>query len=281
MKKFPFVIFAVILIMSILVSCSKENGSLQNTQETSLYSLGCQFLTPAQYQALPAAQEIVLKTLPTKVTLPTPPIGNQGSEGSCVAFGTTYAGRSIDWYITMKNTSYTQSTNIFSPSYVYNQIKVSTSCASGAYVTSGLNLLLSQGVCTWSNMPYVDGQCSAMPTAAQKADALPFKISSWGTVKIVTNTIKTYLASNKPVIVAGPVNMAFENLAPGKVLGKFTGTSLGGHCYCVIGYDDSKSAFEFQNSWGPTWASAGFGWISYNYITSWWQEAYVITTTAQ
>lgn len=281
MKKFLFVIFAVTLIMSILVSCSKETGSLQKQQETSLYSLGCQLLPAAQYQALLAAQEIVLKTLPTKVTLPTPPIGNQGSEGSCVAFGTTYAGRSIDWYITMKNTLYSTSTNIFSPSYVYNQIKVSTSCASGAYVTSGLNLLLSQGVCTWTEMSYQDGQCSLLPTAAQKGEAAAYKISSYGTVKIVTNTIKTYLASNKPVIVAGPVNMAFEDLGPGKVLGKFTGTSLGGHCYCVVGYDDSKSAFEFQNSWGPTWSSAGYGWISYNYITSWWQEAYVITTTAQ
>ena len=115
---------------------------------------------------------------------------------------------------------------------------------------TGFYLLLSQGVCTWTEMSYEDGQCSLLPTAAQKGEAAAYKISSYGTVKIVTNTIKTYLASNKPVIVAGPVNMAFEDLGSCKEIGKFTGTSLGGHCYCVVGYDDSKSAFEFQNSWG-------------------------------
>ena len=171
----------------------------------------------------------------------------------------------------------TKGDNIFSPEYVYNQIKIST-CASGAYVTSGLNLLKSQGVCTWSSMPYTDVSCNTMPNDAQKTEAAGFKITSYGRVTINASTIKSYLASNKPVIVAGPVNNNFVNLKNGQVLGKFIGKSLGGHCYCLVGYDDAKNAFKFQNSWG-NWASQGFGWISYNYIKSWWQEAYVITTT--
>jgi C1A family cysteine protease len=280
MKKLSIIVLALTVAMLVFVSCNKENPSGTNEQTTFQYSLGCQFLPADQYAALPVvnAPEIELKTLPKSVTISTPPIGDQGDQGSCVAWGTTYAGRSIDWYITSSLTSYSYSTDIFSPAYVYNQIKIST-CASGAYVVTGLNLLKSQGVCTWTLMPYNASDCSTMPNSTQKAQAASYKISSYGTVAINATTIKTFLSTNKPVIVAGPVNTAFENLGNGQILGKFTGSSLGGHCYCIIGYDDTKGAFKFQNSWGTGWGSSGYGWISYTYITSWWQEAYVITTT--
>ncbi len=282
MKKTSFIIFAVLLVLSTFVSCTKESSSVRNEQTSFPYILGCQFLPASQYEAIPLvkAPEVELKSLPKSIILLTPFIGDQGQQGSCVAWGTTYAGRSIDWFVTNGSVQYpyTYTTDIFSPAYVYNQVKISN-CASGSYVISGLNLLESQGVCTWSEMPYNPSDCSLMPSAIQKQEAASYKISSYGKVTINTNTIKTFLYENKPVIVAGPVNTAFENLGNGQVLGKFSGRSLGGHCYCLVGYDDSKNAFKFQNSWGTSWGSAGYGWISYTYITSWWQEAYVITTT--
>ena len=281
MKKSVFSFFALAMIISVFVSCTKENPSvIKSGQDLPQYALGCQLLPAAEYEAVPLAKtpEYELKVLPTSITLSSPPIGDQGGEGSCVAWGTTYAGRSMDWYFTYGNTSYSYSANIFSPEYVYNQIKIST-CASGAYVTSGLDLLESQGVCTWQSMPYIDGDCYTMPNSAQQTEASNYKISSYSRITINTATIKTFLASNMPVIVAGPVNMAFERLGNGQVLGKFTGRSLGGHCYCLVGYDDAKNAFKFQNSWGAGWASQGYGWISYTYIKSWWQEAYVVSTT--
>jgi C1A family cysteine protease len=282
MKKsiFIFTFFAVTLIIAVFVSCTKENASLQSGQDLPQYSLGCNLLPIAQYEAIPlATPEYELKALPLFMNLSTPWVGDQGGEGSCVAWGTTYASRSIDWYVTNGNTSYSYSTNIFSPEYVYNQIKATADCARGSSVLAGLNLLKSQGVCTWSSMPYTDEDCSTMPNPAQIAEAASYKISSYNRVTIETNTIKTYLANYKPVIVAGPVNKAFVNLQKNQVLGKFTGKTLGGHCYCLVGYDDARKAFKFQNSWGPTWASDGYGWISYTYIKSWWPEAYVINTT--
>jgi len=66
------------------------------------------------------------------------------------------------------------------------------------------------------------------------------------------------------------------NLASGAVLTTFDGNSLGGHCYCIVGYDDDKGAFKFMNSWGTSWATAGFGYIAYGYETTWWTEAYVV-----
>jgi C1A family cysteine protease len=269
-----------ILILAILIigGCQKSSvDEVPQIPEVS-HELGALLLPPLEYAKLPMVETINLKSaeaLPTSVALNTLPVGDQGGEGSCVAWGTTYAGRSITW-VKDHSGEWSQSANIFSPEYVYNQIKVKKQCSSGAYTKDGLDLLKSQGVCTWKSMPYTDVSCNTMPTASQKTEAALYKIKSYATVPITTDAIKTQLAAGLPVIVAGPVDRNFMYLAKDAVL-TVRGVSLGGHCYCVVGYDDAKTAFKFQNSWGTSWASAGFGWINYNNITSWWQEAYVLT----
>jgi C1A family cysteine protease len=125
-------------------------------------------------------------------------------------------------------------------------------------------------------MPYTDVSCTTMPTTAQKSAAAAYKIASYSTVTLTTAAIKSFLAAGHPVIVGGPVNSAFMYLTNNQVLGAFTGNSLGGHCYCLVGYDDTKGAYKFMNSWGTTWGSQGFGYIAYGYEKSWWTEAYVI-----
>lgn len=280
-NKFKFLLVLMALSLA-FVTCKKEDA-VNPPQDPQLdaqvmHELGLNFLPRAEYDAIQLAKTpegINLKAIPTSVSLNSPPVGDQGAEGSCVAWGTTYAGRSTMWQKT-HTSSWSQSVNIFSPEYVYNQIKAATSCASGAYVTTGLKLLKSQGVCTWTSMPYTDVSCSTKPNATQTAEALNYKISNYATVSVTTDAIKAQLAAGNPVVVGGPVNKAFMYLANNAVLGAFKKPSLGGHCYCVVGYDDAKAAFKFQNSWGTSWASAGFGWISYTNIKSWWTEAYVL-----
>ncbi|NVO12205.1 MAG: C1 family peptidase [Bacteroidales bacterium] len=277
MKKF----FAILLIAGmgsfVMNSCQKSSDvKLTNNQEVStLHSLGCILLPADEYAKIPVAKDPVGFASKASVMLNVPPVGDQGGEGSCVSFGTTYDGRSIDWQAGHP-AAWSQSLNIFSPEFVYNQIKARKACSSGAYVTAGLDLLKSKGVCRWSLMPYTDVSCTTMPNATQLADALNYKIAGYSTVTRTTAGIKAQLDAGKPVIVAGNVNSAFEYLANGAVLTTFVGSSLGGHCYCVVGYDDTKNAFKFMNSWGTSWASSGFGWIGYGYESTWWSEAYVI-----
>ncbi len=278
MKKF----FAILLIAGlgsfIMNSCQKNED--QKSEQIPVVSnvfheMGCELLPTAEYAKIPISKIPDIAVKATMVNLSVPPVGDQGGEGSCVAWGTTYAGRSIDWQFD-HTASWSTSVNIFSPEYVYNQIKAKRSCGSGSYVTRGLDLLKSQGVCTWSLMPYTDVSCTTMPTTAQKTAAANYKIIGYSTVTITTAAIKNFLAAGKPVIVAGSVNNAFMYLGNNQVLSAFTGSSLGGHCYCIVGYDDTKGAFKFMNSWGSSWASSGFGYIAYGYETSWWREAYVI-----
>jgi C1A family cysteine protease len=37
---------------------------------------------------------------------------------------------------------------------------------------------------------------------------------------------------------------------------------------CIIGYDDNRQLFIFQNSWGTKWGDKGFCYIPYKYSTN-------------
>lgn len=41
---------------------------------------------------------------------------------------------------------------------------------------------------------------------------------------------------------------------------------LGGHCMCIVGYDDNKQLFTCANSWGTKWGKNGLCYIPYNYL---------------
>ncbi|NCU05071.1 MAG: hypothetical protein GXC73_13905, partial [Chitinophagaceae bacterium] len=97
---------------------------------------------------------IVDPTPTTGVRLTMPPVGNQGSEGSCVAFAVGYAARSAEQYYRTGATSYSASSNIFSPEFLYNQVKFSSDCNSGTAMQTALDFIKLNGIPTFQSMPY-------------------------------------------------------------------------------------------------------------------------------
>lgn len=270
------ILISVTAMCIFLTSCKKDtlNSDLSNNE---LHPTGAVLTKPELYAAIPEAKITVASSAasPSVMMLAMPPVGNQGSEGSCVAWSCTYAARSQNYASASNASSFSNGANVFSPEYVYNQIKF-YDCQSGSCIYDAMNLMLTQGVCTWEAMPYVNGYCDVMPTPEQVAQAANYKIKGYGTTRINSANFKKVLNSGKAIIVAGPVNMAFQFLSNGSVLNAFTGNTQGYHSYCIMGYDDSKQAFKFQNSWGTGWGSAGYGWISYNNLSDWVSEAYVL-----
>ncbi|NVO11863.1 MAG: C1 family peptidase [Bacteroidales bacterium] len=273
MKKY----FAILTIVGIgclyMTSCDKSSQDAINltaNQPQTLneyHSFNCQFLPAAEYAKISVAKTSNAELSKTIVNLNVPPIGDQGT-GSSAAWGTTYEGRSIDWQANHP-ASWNPKVNIFSPDYT---VKLN-GCTNPLYVTTALNLLISQGACVIALVTNPD--CAVPPTLTQIANAAQHRINGYSTVPITTAAIKSIIASGRPVIVAGSVNNAFLYYTSG-VLTTFSGSPLGGHCYCIVGYDDTKGAFKFMNSWGTTWGISGFGYIAYGYESSWWSEAYVI-----
>jgi hypothetical protein len=207
-------------------------------------------------------------SIPSSFQLLTPTPGNQGGEGSCVAFAVGYGARSIEQFYRTNASAYTQETNIFSPEYVYNQTKFSD-CASGTAFTIVLDLIKNQGISSWQSMPYSDvNGCSTQPNATQVANASAYKISSYVTIPNTDQmAIKTMIASKHPVITNIIADNSFMNAGPGFVCSSYSGAGSLPHAILICGYDDAKHAYKIMNSFGTGWGDAGFSWIDYDFFT--------------
>lgn len=266
----------------ITTACNKEKLSPSsdgvNTEDETSQALakpshhyGCQLLQQNELDKLPKFQAPLsaAKALPAKVMLAHPPVGDQGSQGSCVGWGTS-TSRAVDLYVVKNYTTWSNSTDILSAAYIYNQVKVNSDCGSGAYIKDALNLLKNQGVSTYSSMPYVEGNCAKQPTSAQKQNASDKKIASWSSIKKSDlNSIKSKLAANHPVVIGISVDQLWEDGGDkNHVWKKNNGSTFGGHCVSIVGYDDAMNAFYVQNSWGTGWGAQGMIWIDYGMFSN-------------
>lgn len=204
-------------------------------------------------------------TVPSSYSLVMPPVINQGSEGSCIAVATAYA-RSYEAYKRSGASAYSQSTNILSPEYLFNQTKSGTSCSGSALLTT-FNFLQTNGICTWASMPYsYTNGCSLMPTSQQTTQAANFRIASYSQISNSDITaIKSMLVQNRPLVSQYSVDNEFYSAGPGFIWKTFSG-SIGYHALVICGYDDSKNAFKVINQWGTSWGDAGYSWIDYNLL---------------
>ncbi|WP_261511782.1 C1 family peptidase [Chryseobacterium paludis] len=276
MKNFKIIIAALGLLTFAACERSEENlnSAAPSQEDKKSFKLGARFVDENVYKTFKTADmeylslkfkgknsASVAALIPASYTIASSAIGNQGGEGSCVGWATAYAATSSLEY-NFKGISQARS-----PEYVYNQIKIG-SCNDGSYISDALNLIKNQGVCSITEMPYNDTNCSVQPSASQKNAASTHKFTSWATVDN-TNiaNVKTLLSMNLPIIIGIPVDQAFWNIGnTGWIWKKRSGRVDGGHAVCVIGYDDNKQAFKVQNSWGAGWGSNGYFWIDYSFF---------------
>jgi hypothetical protein len=209
------------------------------------------------------------------VSLAMPAVGNQGGEGSCVAFAVGYAARSAEQYYGTNASSYNNSTNVFSPEFLYNQIKFSSDCGSGTSMQTALDFIKLNGVSTFQTMPYSGTNgCSLLPTTAQITEALNYKIGGYSKIIYTDRTaIKSMVSQKHPVIITILADNSFVNAKTGFIWKTFSGSGMLAHCIAICGYDDAKvngdgttGAYKVMNSWGTGWGDAGYSWITYNFF---------------
>ena len=201
------------------------------------------------------------------ISLIMPPVGDQGGEGCCVPFAVGYAARSAEQYYRTNASTYSNSSNVFSPEFLYNQTKFGD-CGSGTSMQTALDFIVANGICSYQSMPYSSTNgCSLMPTTNQLSEALNYKISSYS--KIINtdkDAIKSMVSQNHPVIVAILADNSFVSAKSGFIWNTFSGSGNLPHCIAIVGYDDSKNAYKIMNSWGTSWGDAGFSWIDYDFF---------------
>lgn len=212
-----------------------------------------------------------------------PSVGNQGEQGSCVAWSSAYAARSI---LESSRTGNTGENVKFSPSFLYNQIGLDG--CQGSYIIKAMEFMTQQGSVPYGDFAYDDQDCSRQPDPQLMSEARQFKMHGFNrlsdgdrTDAIDLYAIKQNLAQGAPVVIGMMVGQSFMQSMKGEDLwqpedGDENMMGFGGHAMCVVGYDDNKygGSFLLMNSWGPEWGNNGFAWVRYNDFKTFVREAY-------
>ncbi|MFO7446791.1 MAG: C1 family peptidase [Ignavibacteriaceae bacterium] len=239
------------------------------------HGTGLIFADEDDYKDIPLASAPMMGTLPAQKDLSGwfPPAGNQGMQSSCVGWAVAYGLKSYQEAVERKRRP-TNNLSTFSPSYIYNQIKLG-GCDQGSHIEQALNLLRQEGVAKFSDFPYSEYSCSTSPGNEIKSKARPFTIADWRRVDFRNQIeVKSQIVKGFPIVIGMYVDDGFQNLTGDNIYYSRSGMERGGHAMVVVGYDDSKQAYKVFNSWGTDWGNNGFGWISYSIFENRVREAY-------
>jgi hypothetical protein len=279
-----------------VLSCSKEgeeneiNHNIQNPENSFLpLAGGVVYMDPIEYNQLPVLDlnevesingEEILENRASREVLDTPPVSNQGGEGSCTAFASSYVVSSYYLHV-IAGLPYTNSQAIRSPEYVYNSTKIAGSCEkAGAYLNQVLNFIRDKGVCSWTQMPYSDANgCSVKPNSTQLLQGELGKITSWSAVAKNIETIKDLIRKGYPTVMAFDANDNFKNQtfnSPYIYKTYKADNKASGHAVSIIGFDDNKQYLIVQNSWGKGYQDKGLFYISYALFPSIAKELYIM-----
>lgn len=194
------------------------------------------------------------------------PVVDQGALGSCTGNGIAGA---LAYLQEVEGVSMKYPSRLF---IYYNErvIEGSVSQDAGAEIRDGIKSVVAQGFCPETDWPYTISKFTTKPSATAYADALKDLVQTYQKVSVDAASLMTALASGYPVIVGFTVYDSFMNSVDGNMpMPDVNNESIqGGHCVIVVGYDQQTSRFKFQNSWGTSWGTGGFGTLPFAYLGS-------------
>ncbi|MGH9468935.1 MAG: C1 family peptidase [Terriglobia bacterium] len=199
------------------------------------------------------------------------PVYDQGELGSCTANSGVLYRR----FLAQKFSLYSASDQDLSRLFLYYQERKlpwndDVNSDAGAAVRDVFYVLAHVGVCPEAEDPYLPTDFTsavANNNAQALTEASRFRLGAYHRVPDVL-TARHVLASGYAIILGFVVYESFEEIgADGHLPMPRAGEAiLGGHAVVIRGYDDQRSAFHIQNSWGPGWADHGCFWMPYAYL---------------
>ncbi len=212
------------------------------------------------------------------------PIEDQNGYGSCTA---NAAVSLVEYFEKRSFNKFIDASRMFVWRTTHNLME--TSGNTGAYLRTTMEALVLFGTPPEHYWPYDAQHFDVEPTAFCYAFADNYKTIQYlrldppaFTPAQVLDAVRLMLAYGFPSMFGFPVYEEFDNPANGKTaFPSPTSKYRGGHAICAVGYDDNlmigpdKGAVLIRNSWGTTWGDAGYGWLSYKYVTQgltadWW-----------
>jgi hypothetical protein len=246
-------------------------------------------LDPRQFEKAniyePLAEDENKNPLPESANLQkyAPTAGDQGHQGSCVAWSSAYGARTI---LESIRTGGDPNSLRFSPAFLYNQISIGG--CEGSYINKAMEFMTKRGAIEYDKFPYSDQDCSRQPDPRLLNDAERFRMRGANRLTLGDRTdvidlraIKENLSQGAPVIIGMMVGGSYMQAMMGQDVWNPTAEDrsmmgFGGHSQCVVGYDDAKygGCFLIMNSWGPQWGNNGFAWVHYSDFKYFVREAY-------
>jgi len=224
-----------------------------------------------------------------------PPIGNQGSQGSCVTWAVGYYTKTFqeakehDWNLTAAKwergssgyPSISYQDKIMSPAFLYNLINGGSD--QGSDVFKAVSLVCGVGESSWQTMPYNRSDYLSWPSEAAWTEAPNNRGASSGYEVMLFSSdsdiasLKSWIASQNLAVITVDAGK-FSNFTNGDLwtLDNYNNLSVN-HANTIVGYDDNyvyteagvarHGAFKIANSWGVGFTGEqvpdGFYWISY------------------
>ncbi len=260
--------------------------------------------TPAELARIPVANlplppygKSLLPMATADISTNMPPVGDQGTQGSCTAWATGYYYKTYqEWQERTWDVSTTD--HQFSPAFIYNQINGGED--SGSSISGALTLFSEKGCATLADVPYAAADFKSWPSeyaggAQIWLDSIPYRAESYSSYPTTTEldlaALKHQLDLGEPFVIGIPI---YENFGAATTDDDYYERPLdddeidGYHAICIVGYDDAADRFDtddsdgdgdvdgddidvfggflFINSWGGGWAGDGKAYLSYDFV---------------
>ena len=210
------------------------------------------------------------------------PIRDQGSCGSCVAFGVVAVMEST-LKAAVSNPALAVDLSEAHLFYCHARRRGRT-CQNGWWPEEALDDCRDHGLAFDQSYPYTAGDqaCTGLAPGWRSR----YATLSGRSQQLSGAAIKQWIATRGPVTGCFNVYSDFYAYRSG-VYRHVSGTLQGGHCVALIGYDDSQSCWIAKNSWGPGWGDNGFFRIGYgecgidSWFGPWGADAPVIVEEAE
>lgn len=179
---------------------------------------------------------------------------DQGTEGACTGFATAAALN----LLRQRQGSLTP-TDGASPRMLYEMAKIHDEWEGSGYegssVRGAIKGFFHNGVCREHDAPYISNQAGWSLSVEQAKQARQLILGSYYRLRPILVDYHAALQQAGVIVVSASIHRGWT--APKKGAIQYSPQSIGGHAFCIIGYD--AKGFLVQNSWGGQWG--GFGGI--------------------
>jgi C1A family cysteine protease len=190
------------------------------------------------------------------------PIEDQGGCGSCVAFGAVAAMESLV-RITRGAPTATVDLSEAHLWFCWGPSHGAGACPEGGWWPDAAYDGMVQGVVDSACYPYtpVNQACNLCADWQNRLT----KITGWHKLTSLAD-MKAFISSVGPVSACFTVYEDFYYHYTGGVYTynpATAGNVVGGHCICIVGYDDSQGCWIAKNQWGSGWGESGYFRMAY------------------